>query len=175
MEDIILDSSRYTKNLRIVVDTNFLVQVFLNPSGYAAKMLRYIKDYHTLILSDYILYETLQTIEKIALKYELSKRDVSVWRLYLPYIADEMIVLPENYLEIERPKIRDTNDVGIFVTSLLSRSHLLISNDKDLTENKEIQQYVKVIKLEEFVKYVAKQISQEERDLLERLVHKHIE
>lgn len=35
---------------------------------------------------DYILSETLQTIEKLEPKYHISSRDISTWRLYLPYI-----------------------------------------------------------------------------------------
>jgi putative PIN family toxin of toxin-antitoxin system len=164
----------YTKTLRIVVDTNFLIHVYLNPTGYTADVLQYIKANHTLIMSDYILDETLRTAEKIANKYNFSKRDFDLWRLNLPYLADEMIILPDNFYKLNKPNIRDIKDVGIFVTVLLSRSQLLISNDKDLVQNEEIEQYVDVVRLEDFKNYIARQISQEERNLLERLVHKHV-
>jgi predicted nucleic acid-binding protein len=158
-----------------VVDTNFLILVFLKPSGYAASVLRYIKDYHTLILSDYILYETLKTIEKLTMDFKFPQRDISTWNLYLPYIADEMIVLPENYLEIFQINIRDHNDIGIVATSVLSRAHLLISNDKDIVQNEQIQQHLDVIRLEEFESYIKKLMTLDEKELLERMISNYLD
>jgi predicted nucleic acid-binding protein len=137
-------------------------------------VLRYIKANHTLILSDYILDEALRTTKRIANKYKIPKRDQDLWSLHLPYLADEMIVLPETFQELNVWNIRDANDVGVFATVLLSRSHLLISNDKDLLHNEAIRKYITVVKLEEFETCMDNQIPQEQRDLLERMVKKFV-
>ena len=172
MGEIIQGNSKLTKNLRIVVDSNFLVVLFLNSSGYSADVLRYIKEYHTLIMSDYIVYETLRVVERLAKKLQYSPRKVNSWRLYLPQVADVMIVLPTDYTKIAQPYIRDKKDSGIFITALLARANVLISNDKDLLENKKVKKYIDVVRLEGFEEYIKKSLTARERLLLKTFLKK---
>ncbi len=111
--------------MRIMLDTNVLISIAIFDSDKLKKMLMYICDKHTLVLSTYIIQEIENVTER---KFPNKKNAMMQFLFNLPY---ELEYIPSTILDQEISNIRDVKDIPVIYSAIISDVDILITGDKD--------------------------------------------
>jgi uncharacterized protein len=109
--------------MKVVLDTNVLIAVFLNP-GLCAEIYQYCLKHQELILSAYILGEFQRN-----LLHKLGQTGPDVAEALETLSGEAVQVTP---LPLEKPLCKDPSDDPILGTAVAGRADYLVSGDKDL-------------------------------------------
>ena len=111
--------------MRFFIDTNIIISAALFPDGKTASVFSYLLESHEIILSDYSLRECVLVFErKFPGKTESLKS-------FLGKIDYELFITPKNINANKYPKIRDSKDLPILVSAILSDADILLTGDED--------------------------------------------
>ena len=113
--------------MRIMLDTNVLISMILFPGNRFTRMLEYITQQHTLVLSSFVVDELLAVADR---KFP-TKRDVI--DRFLSRLGYELVYTPHN-MQAGLFTIRDMNDYPVLYTAIVEDVDILITGDKDFTE-----------------------------------------
>lgn len=127
-----------------MLDTNILISIIIFNSKKLKNILIHICDKHTLVLSSYIIKELEDVIDR---KFSNKKNSLEKFLFKLPYELEYIpnIILNENTLNM-----RDSNDIPILYSAIISDIDILITGDKDF-ENLDIEK-PKIVTATEYVK-----------------------
>ena len=113
--------------MRIMLDTNILISVIMFPSARIWRMMETIDKKHTLVLSSYVLEESVQVAErKFPSKLDDLKRFLTGFRFELVYTPADM--------EEGLFSIRDKKDYPVLYTAIREEVDILITGDKDFAD-----------------------------------------
>lgn len=113
--------------MRIMLDTNVLISMILFPGNRFTRMLEYITQQHTLVLSSFVVDELLAVADR---KFP-TKRDVI--DRFLARLGYELVYTPHN-MQAGLFTIRDMNDYPVLYTAIVEDVDILITGDKDFTD-----------------------------------------
>lgn len=111
--------------MRIMTDTNVLISAILFPNSIAKRILERIMIDHQLVLCSYIIEELHQVFEK---KFW---HKIEILEPFLLELSYELVYTPKVFDPNDYPGIRDTNDLPILVSAILSDIDIFITGDKD--------------------------------------------
>lgn len=113
--------------MRVMIDTNVLISIFLFPSAKMLSLVDVITERHTIVLPSYVLDELKNVIRrKFPQKYSLLDRFIQELPFSLAYT-------PERIDAEKYPAIRDKKDLPILVTAILEDVDVLITGDADFS------------------------------------------
>lgn len=111
--------------MRIMIDTNVLISIFLFPSPKMSSLVDVITEQYTIVLPSYVLEELKEVIKrKFSEKFDLVDRFIHELPFSLAYTPEK--IDPKKY-----PVIRDKKDLPILVTAILEDVDVLITGDTD--------------------------------------------
>lgn len=111
--------------MRVMIDTNVLISIFLFPSAKMQNLLDVICETHTIVLPSYVVDELKEVIKrKFPQKYDLLDKFIQELPFCLAYT-------PEKIDANKYPEIRDKKDLPILVTAILEDVDILITCDAD--------------------------------------------
>ena len=114
--------------MRIMIDTNILISIFVFPSPTMYRLVDTITDRHTIVLPSYVIDELKSVIRrKFPIKYKL----LDTFLLELPF---EYAYTVEKIDASKYPHIRDKKDLPILVPAIIEDVDILITGDKDFTD-----------------------------------------
>jgi len=111
--------------MRIMLDTNVLVSAFLFKGETISKMIDIFTDYHTIVLSSYVLNE-LKCVVKEKFPSKISAID-----LFLSNLPFEFVYTPDNIDKNKYPPLRDSNDLPVLASAVKEDVDILLTGDKD--------------------------------------------
>lgn len=114
--------------MRIMLDTNILISVAIFNSERLKQMLMYICDKHTLVLSSYVI-EELENV--IARKFPNKFNDITKFLYKIPY---ELNYSPKEIIQDSSISIRDSKDLPILNSAIISDVDIFITGDKDFDD-----------------------------------------
>lgn len=112
--------------MRIMLDTNVLISMFLFPSKSFSRLLELVSQEHQLVLSSFIIDELLSVADK---KFPTMK---PVIETILAKISYEFVYTPSK-LKGGLFQIRDDNDYPVLYTAIIEDIDILITGDKDFS------------------------------------------
>ena len=111
--------------MRVMIDTNVLISIFLFPSAKMHRLVDAITEQHTIVLPSYVLEELKGVIKrKFSQKYALLDKFIHELPFTLAYT-------PEKIDAKKYPEIRDKKDLPILVTAILEDVDILITGNAD--------------------------------------------
>ena len=114
--------------MRIMLDTNILISIFVFPSATMHKLVDLVTDGNTIVLPSYVIEELKIVVKrKFPTKYTYLDEFLSE----LPY---ELAYTPDLINTTKYPFIRDRKDLPIFVSAINEDVDILITGDKDFSE-----------------------------------------
>jgi putative PIN family toxin of toxin-antitoxin system len=137
--------------LRVYVDTNIFISLLAFKSQRMRHFLEVVQKNHTLLLSTAVLEEI---DEVLARRFPKAIPLVSKMLRYLQY---ELISTPASqdptYKQIvqQLPKIKDPDDVIIFVGAWIGKSDIIVSHDKKHFHTKEVKTVFTVMTVYDFL------------------------
>lgn len=114
--------------MRIMLDTNILISVAIFNSNKLKELLVNICDNHTLVLSSYIIEELEDVVNR---KFPSKANNLSKFLYQLPY---ELNYTPAEVINNNEIKIRDSKDLPILNSAIISDVDIFITGDKDFEE-----------------------------------------
>ncbi|MDR3362963.1 MAG: putative toxin-antitoxin system toxin component, PIN family [Desulfovibrio sp.] len=113
------------KAMRVMLDTNVLVSAFIFHGKHIQKLIDILTEYHTIVLSSYILHELKEVIkEKFLSKYT----DLDKFLTNLPF---ELVYAPDTLDSKKYPAMRDLDDLPVLATAIIEGVDILLTGDKD--------------------------------------------
>lgn len=113
--------------MRIMLDTNVLISVFVFKSKTLNQVIETILLEHKLVLSSFVVDE-LKTV--VARKFENKTRELDKFLTVLPY---ELVYTPE-IMDESLFEIRDKMDYPVLYTAIIEDVDILVTGDKDFSE-----------------------------------------
>lgn len=111
--------------MRVMVDTNILISMFLFPKKQYDDLVKTITKKHTLVLSSFVVDELWDVIKK---KFPKREGDVDTFLTKLSYeLSYTPHQMPGGVFEI-----RDMKDYPVVYTAIIDATDVLISGDKDI-------------------------------------------
>jgi len=110
--------------MRIMLDTNILVSTIIGNNGFIPSIFKHVRDNHTIVLSQYTIFELCNTINNKFFRSILHKRQ---FKRSFDY---ELVVIKH----IDKSKhnlIRDLSDLPILIAAIESNVDIQITSDKD--------------------------------------------
>jgi putative PIN family toxin of toxin-antitoxin system len=114
--------------LRIFIDTNIILSAVLFPEGKVSKVLSYILETHTIIISSYSIKECNVVFKN---KFPDKRKYLEE---FLGKIEYEEFETPLKVDANDYPSIRDTSDLPILASAILCDADVLLTGDKDFSE-----------------------------------------
>jgi putative PIN family toxin of toxin-antitoxin system len=111
--------------MRIVLDTNVIVSIFVFQSKRLGYMLNFIGLNHQIVMCSYVLDELAEVVE------EKFPSKLSALDNFLSAIPFEYFYSPKQLPESLGFEIRDRDDVNVLYSAVLSGADILITGDKD--------------------------------------------
>jgi len=108
-------------------DSNVIFSALAYPESNISKMVEYIKQNHSIILSQYIINETERTIFKKRNEY------YEYFKLQLDLFSDEIVNSTEINIS-KYPQIRDVDDIPILASAIIADIDILITGDTDFDD-----------------------------------------
>lgn len=116
--------------MRIMLDTNILISIAIFNSHTLKELLVNICDHHTLVLSSYIIEELKDVVNR---KFPNKLNHLNKFLYQIPY---ELNYTPHEILNNCLIKIRDTKDLPILNSAIVSDVDIFITGDKDFEDVK---------------------------------------
>ncbi|MBO7595017.1 MAG: putative toxin-antitoxin system toxin component, PIN family [Salinivirgaceae bacterium] len=116
--------------MKVFIDTNIVISAILFPKGKVATVLSHILNRHTVVVSSYTKDECFEVFRK---KFPTK---TSLLEDFFEVIGFEIFNCPTKYDASQYPEIRDTKDLPILVSAILSDSDILLTGDKDFDDLK---------------------------------------
>ncbi len=107
-----------------MLDTNVLISMILFPGKRFVRMIEYITQSHTLVLSSFVVEELMAVAKR---KFP-AKRDVI--DRFLSELGYELVYTPHK-MKAGLFDIRDINDYPVLYTAIIEDVDILITGDKD--------------------------------------------
>jgi len=111
--------------MRIMLDTNVLISIFVFKSKRLEKLLNIVCVHHTLVLSSYIIDELYEVVER---KFPGRTESLDTFLLRIPY---ELEHTPKKLPQHNLFTIRDDQDEKVLYTAITADVDILITSDKD--------------------------------------------
>ncbi len=111
--------------MRVMIDTNILISLMLNPKGKVSTVMKALVRKHTLCVPSFCLLE-METVVRRKWPHKVAQIDAFLRNL--PY---ETVHTPDVLSEI--PYIRDDCDRPVLATAILSDADVLLTGDKDFS------------------------------------------
>lgn len=129
-----------TGNHKVLIDTNVWISALLY-GGEPERLIRSCKQHCKIVISDYIVDETLNYLKQIGAPYK--------WRNSLEKLIKQIClsVEPEDLPVISR----DIKDDPVIAAAIVGACDYLITGDKDLLVLKRVQQ-IRIVTPGEFIK-----------------------
>ena len=113
--------------MRFFVDSNIIISAVLFPQGKVASVFSYIIEKHDVIISSYSISECERVFDK---KFPNNKEYL---KQFFDSLDFELYETPNNIKQEKYPKIRDSKDLPILVSAILSDADILLTGDKDFS------------------------------------------
>ncbi len=113
--------------LRIMIDTNILISHIVFHSFAMERIIDYISDCHTMVLSSYVIDELHKVTER---KFPAK---VPAIEQLLSRIKYEYVYTPTNF-EKQEIHIRDVKDYPVLYSAVTENIDILITGDKDFSD-----------------------------------------
>jgi putative PIN family toxin of toxin-antitoxin system len=139
------------KRLRVYVDTNIFISLLAFRSQRMRHFIQVVQDEHTLLLSTAVIDEINQVLTS---RFPTALPLVDEMFRYLQYelVTTPAITDPEYQRIVDQlPKIKDPDDVIIFVGAWLGKSDVIVSHDKKHFHTKEVKAMFTVMTVAEFL------------------------
>lgn len=114
--------------MRIMIDTNVLISIFLFPNPAMCKLVDTITDHHTIILPSYVIDELKAVIKR---KFPTKYQALDIFLSELPF---EYTYTVERIDMDKYPSIRDKKDLPVLVSAISEDVDILITGDKDFSD-----------------------------------------
>jgi putative PIN family toxin of toxin-antitoxin system len=114
--------------MRVMLDTNVLLSMFLFPSTKMNKLKHNLCEQHTILLCSYVIEETKDVVSR---KFKSKETELVDFLRTFPF---ELVYTPLLFEAAEYPKIRDISDLPILVSAILDDADVLISGDNDFSD-----------------------------------------
>jgi len=111
--------------MRIMLDTNVLVSAFVFRGGIVAKLIDILTDYHSIVLSSYVLRELKEVIKE---KFPEKQTELDTFLTNLPF---EFSYTPDKLDKEKYPSLRDSNDLPVLASAIMEDVDILVTGDKD--------------------------------------------
>jgi len=111
--------------MRVMIDTNVLISIYLFPTPTMRKLVNTITDKHTIVLPSYVIDELKQVIKR---KFPDKYQFLDTFLMELPF---ESVYTPEKIEEDRYPSIRDKKDLPVLVSAITADVDILLTGDKD--------------------------------------------
>ncbi|ADL68374.1 PilT protein domain protein [Thermoanaerobacterium thermosaccharolyticum DSM 571] len=116
--------------MRIMIDTNVLILIFLFPTSRMKKLVDIITDQHTIVLPSYVIDELKMVIRR---KFPAKYQDLDTFLSELPF--EYTYTIEKIYIH-KYPDIRDKKDLPVLVSAITEDVDVLITGDKDFYDLK---------------------------------------
>jgi putative PIN family toxin of toxin-antitoxin system len=139
------------KRLRVYVDTNIFISLLAFRSQRMRHFIQVVQDEHTLLLSTAVIDEINEVLTR---RFPTALPLVDEMFRYLQYelVTTPVITDPEYQRIVDQlPKIKDPDDVIIFVGAWLGKSDVIVSHDKKHFHTKEVKAVFTVMTVAEFL------------------------
>lgn len=114
--------------MKILLDTNVIISAILFPAGKTAYVTDYILETHQPVICSYSVDEAYKVFKnKFPHKIESLKE-------FFDTLDCEYFPSPKRIDKNDYPGIRDTKDVPILASAILSDSDILLTGDKDFED-----------------------------------------
>jgi len=110
--------------VRIMLDTNVLISLFVFPTEYINRLKRNIVK-HQIVICSYVVDETKDVIGR---KFPNRLMDLDMFFQSFPFV---MPYTPNHFDASDYPTIRDEFDLPILVSAIQEDVDILITGDKD--------------------------------------------
>lgn len=114
--------------MRIMLDTNILISIAIFNSSKLKEMLINICENHKLVLSSYIIEELEDVVNR---KFTNRSDSIRKFLYKLPY---ELNYTPSEIINNNKIKIRDSKDLPILNSAIVSDVDIFITGDKDFKD-----------------------------------------
>lgn len=114
--------------MRIMIDTNILISIYLFPTPVMRKLIDTITDHHTIVLPSYVIDELKAVIKR---KFPAKYQFLDIFLSELPF---EYAYTVERIDVGKYPSIRDKKDLPVLVSAISEDVDILITGDKDFSE-----------------------------------------
>lgn len=114
--------------MRVFVDTNIIVSSVLFPHGKVASVFSYIVKTHDVIIASYAIKECELVFDR---KFPDKK---GCLRKFLDTLTFDFFETPHKINPKKYPQIRDSKDLPILVSAILSDADILLTGDKDFED-----------------------------------------
>lgn len=114
--------------MRITLDTNIYISVFVFQSKRLGQMLNFIGLNHNIIMSSYVLDELREVVEE---KFPAKSAALDAFLTSIPF---EYFYSPKILPDSLGFEIRDGDDAAVLYSAILSGADILITGDKDFSE-----------------------------------------
>ena len=114
--------------MRIMLDTNILISIAIFNSKKLKQMLVDICDKHTLVLSSYVIEELESVVKR---KFPSKVNNLARFLYKIPY---ELNYTPKEIIENNDIDIRDSKDLPILNSAIISDVDVFITGDKDFDD-----------------------------------------
>ena len=113
--------------MRIMLDTNILISMFLFPSNDMNRLKHNICENHSVLLCSYVIAEIKDVVNR---KFKDKKNELDLFFQSFPFT---LVYTPEYYNEADYPVIKDVFDLPVLVSAILEEADILITGDKDFS------------------------------------------
>ena len=113
--------------MRIMLDTNILISVFVFKSKILNQVIETILLEHKLVLSSFVVDELKRVVAR---KFENKSRELDEFLTVLPY---ELVYTPE-IMDESLFEIRDKMDYPVLYTAIIEDVDILVTGDKDFSD-----------------------------------------
>ena len=113
--------------MRIMLDTNVLVSAFIFKGQTIVKMIDFLTDNHSIVLSSYVLNELKEVIKD---KFPAKHAELDTFLTNLPF---EHVYTPDILDKTQYPALRDSDDLPVLASSIMADVDILLTGDKDFS------------------------------------------
>jgi|ADurb_Oil_03_Slu_FD_contig_101_527673_length_920_multi_2_in_0_out_0_2 putative PIN family toxin of toxin-antitoxin system len=112
-------------DMRIMIDTNILISIYLFPTPVMLKLVDTITEKHATVLPSYVIDELKTVIKR---KFPAKYQFLDAFLMELPF---EYTYTVEKVDANKYPNIRDKKDLPVLVSAITEDVDILITGDKD--------------------------------------------
>lgn len=113
--------------MRIMLDTNLLVSMFLFSNDFMNRLKKVLCADHQILLCTYVVDELKDVVSR---KFPAKSGDIDWFLQSFPFT---LVYTPEQFDQAAYPGIRDIADLPVLVSAILEDADILITGDKDFT------------------------------------------